>query len=194
MARSGGGNPQRYFPETASIHIFYNDRIWRCKIWFRLRDGRISPSRGFSNIEISCLQRPVRAAPYRYFDFQKIDSANFLNYRKDGIDHRSPDMVSIIGIYQWTPPMAKARDKTIAKLFMHGRSQAVRLPKAFRLPGREARVSKVGDKVILEPMGKPPFDVKAWRARLDALGAADFLPEGLPDDAPVQPDRSIAFD
>src|SRR5580704_12030320 len=90
MARSGGGNPQRYFPETASIHIFYNDRIWRCKIWFRLRDGRISPSRRFSNIEISCLQRPVRAAPYRYCDFQKIDSANFLNYRKNGMDHRSP--------------------------------------------------------------------------------------------------------
>ena len=28
-----------------------------------------------------------------------------------------------------------------AKLFMHGRSQAVRLPKEFRLPGTEVRVS-----------------------------------------------------
>ena len=35
-----------------------------------------------------------------------------------------------------------------AKIFMHGRSQAVRLPKEFRLPGKEVRVSKVGDKVI----------------------------------------------
>jgi antitoxin VapB len=68
-----------------------------------------------------------------------------------------------------------------AKIFMHGRSQAVRLPKEFRLPGKEVRVSKVGDKVTLEPLEKPPFDVAAWRARLDALGARDFFPEGLPD-------------
>ena len=45
---------------------------------------------------------------------------------------------------------------TTAKLFMHGRSQAVRLPKEFRFEGTEVRVSKVGDKVILEPMEKPP--------------------------------------
>jgi antitoxin VapB len=32
-----------------------------------------------------------------------------------------------------------------AKLFMHGRSQAVRLPKEFRFEGSEVRVSKVGD-------------------------------------------------
>ena len=31
-----------------------------------------------------------------------------------------------------------------AKLFTHGRSQAVRLPKEFRLPGKEVRVSRVG--------------------------------------------------
>ena len=81
-----------------------------------------------------------------------------------------------------------------AKLFQHGRSQAVRLPKEFRLPGKEVRVSKVGDKVILEPMEKPPFDVEAWRAKLDALGAEDFLPKGLPDDPPLTPDNSISFD
>ena len=36
-----------------------------------------------------------------------------------------------------------------AKLFMSGRSQAVRLPKEFRFEGTEVRVSKVGDKVII---------------------------------------------
>jgi len=75
-----------------------------------------------------------------------------------------------------------------AKLFMHGRSQAVRLPKEFRFEGTEVRVSRVGDKVILEPMEKPPFDYGAWRAQLDALGARDFLPDGLPDDRPVEPE------
>lgn len=80
-----------------------------------------------------------------------------------------------------------------AKVFMHGRSQAVRFPKEFRFPGKEVRVSKVDDKVILEPLEKPPFDVTAWRANLDVLGARDFLPEGLPDDPPLEPDY-ISFD
>ncbi|MBG0811187.1 AbrB/MazE/SpoVT family DNA-binding domain-containing protein [Methylosinus sp. H3A] len=84
--------------------------------------------------------------------------------------------------------------KATAKLFMHGRSQAVRLPKEFRFEGKEVRVSRMGDKVILEPLKKEPFDVEAWRARLDALGARDFLPDGLPDDPPLEPDDAISFD
>lgn len=79
-----------------------------------------------------------------------------------------------------------------AKLFMHGCSQAVRLPKEFRFEGAEVRVSKVGDKVILEPMKKPPFDVKAWRAKLDACLDVDFPEiEKLP---PLQRDDEISFD
>ena len=75
-----------------------------------------------------------------------------------------------------------------AKIFKHGRSQAVRLPKEFRFEGKEVRVSRQGEKVILEPMEQQPFDVKAWRRRLRALGSADFLPDGLPDDPPVKPE------
>ncbi len=56
------------------------------------------------------------------------------------------------------------------------------------------RVSKVGDKVILEPMEKPSFDVEAWWAKLDALGARDFLPDGLPGDSPPTPDHAVSFD
>ncbi len=81
-----------------------------------------------------------------------------------------------------------------AKLFMHGRSQAVRLPKEFRFSGSEVRVSRVGDKVILEPMEKAPLDVEALWARLDALGAREFLPDGLPDDPPLMADENISFD
>lgn len=77
--------------------------------------------------------------------------------------------------------------KTTAKLFMHGRSQAVRLPKEFRLPGKEVRVRRVGNAVLLEPIEKK-FDVKAWRARLDALGARDFMPEGRPEQPPMPKD------
>jgi hypothetical protein len=43
----------------------------------------------------------------------------------------------------------------------------------------------------LQPLQKPPFDVDAWYARLDALGGADFLPDGAPDDPPSQPDPRV---
>ena len=36
------------------------------------------------------------------------------------------------------------------KLFRHGRSQAVRPPKAFRFEGAEVRVTRVGDRVLLK--------------------------------------------
>ncbi len=39
-----------------------------------------------------------------------------------------------------------------AKLFWSGRSQAVRLPKAFRFEGGEVRIRRVGEAVILEPV------------------------------------------
>jgi antitoxin VapB len=78
---------------------------------------------------------------------------------------------------------------------LHARAQlAVRLPKEFRLPGKEVRVSRVGDKVILEPLEKAPFDVAAWRAELVAAGAGNFLPEGLPEDWPSMAEDEISFD
>jgi antitoxin VapB len=84
---------------------------------------------------------------------------------------------------------------TTAKLFMHRRSQAVRLPQEFRFEGTEVRISKVGDQVILEPLKKPPpTDIEAWFARLDELGARDFLPDGLPDDPPAEPDPRAFFE
>jgi antitoxin VapB len=38
-----------------------------------------------------------------------------------------------------------------AKLFMNGRSQAVRLPVEFRFPGREVLIERQGDAVVLRP-------------------------------------------
>ena len=74
-----------------------------------------------------------------------------------------------------------------AKIFMHGRSQAVRLPKEFRLPGVEVRISRVGEKVVLEPLTNS-FDVKSWRDSARALGAVEFLPEGRPEQPPTHED------
>lgn len=39
-----------------------------------------------------------------------------------------------------------------AKVFWSGRSQAVRLPKEFRLEGQEVRIRRHGAAVILEPI------------------------------------------
>jgi len=41
-----------------------------------------------------------------------------------------------------------------AKLFKNGSSQAVRLPLAFRLPGKEAAIRREGDRIILEPLAR----------------------------------------
>jgi virulence-associated protein VagC len=47
--------------------------------------------------------------------------------------------------------------RAIAKLFTHGRSQAVRLPKEFRFKGKEVRISRIGDRVILGEIGPMPW-------------------------------------
>lgn len=49
-----------------------------------------------------------------------------------------------------------------AKVFWSGRSQAVRLPRAFRVDGREVRIRRRGRAIVLEPVP----DTWAW---LDAL-------------------------
>ena len=82
--------------------------------------------------------------------------------------------------------MSEART---AKIFKHGRSQAVRLPKEFRLPGTEVRVRRVGRGVLLEPLDAP-FDVKAWFAKLDEYLDEPFMPEG-PQQPPLPPARPM---
>jgi antitoxin VapB len=74
-----------------------------------------------------------------------------------------------------------------AKLFPNGRSQAVRLPKAFRLPGNEVLVHREGRRVILEPIEDPPRDVHGWPLGLwDRL--AELRRELTDDDYRVPPD------
>jgi antitoxin VapB len=65
------------------------------------------------------------------------------------------------------------------KLFMNGRSQAVRLPKAYRFEGKEVFVKKVGNAVVLIPYHEP------WQVLFDSLDlfSDDFMeardqPEG----------------
>lgn len=65
-----------------------------------------------------------------------------------------------------------------AKLFQNGNSQAVRLPKEFRLPGDKVKIFRKGNQVILEP-----FEA-GWDVLFESL--ADF-PDDFMIDGREQP-------
>jgi antitoxin VapB len=71
-----------------------------------------------------------------------------------------------------------------AKVFWSGRSQAVRLPKAFRFDTDEVRIRRHGDTVILEPIARS-WD---WLDRVAGPVDADFaeaaLEESINQDRP----------
>lgn len=58
-----------------------------------------------------------------------------------------------------------------AKLFMNGRSQAVRLPKEFRFEGSQVYIKRVGKAVVLLPYHDP------WQTLFDSweLFSDDFM-------------------
>lgn len=59
--------------------------------------------------------------------------------------------------------MTTATPLETAKVFMSGRSQAVRLPKAFRFDTDEVTIERVGNAVVLRPKEDGHA---AWAARL----------------------------
>ena len=69
-----------------------------------------------------------------------------------------------------------------AKIFMTGRSQAVRLPKEFRFESDEVRIRKEGSAVILEPL---PEDW-SW---LDTI--ARPIDEDFPEAVAERPDDQV---
>lgn len=72
---------------------------------------------------------------------------------------------------------------------MHGRSQAVRLPLAFRFPGDRVRVRKVDGGVLLEPI---QTDVESWFQELDRCRKGVFMEDGR--EQPEMPESDIDFE
>lgn len=74
-----------------------------------------------------------------------------------------------------------------AKLFSNGRSQAVRLPKAYRMPGKEVKISRSGKRVILEPLDPN------WDEFFEALSdfSDDFMENGR--EQPIIPPERLRF-
>lgn len=67
------------------------------------------------------------------------------------------------------------------KLFKNGRSQAVRIPREFELPGTEAVMRKEGDRLILEP--------RSSKSLVEWLRTAEPIDEEFPfiEDLPPEP-------
>ena len=63
---------------------------------------------------------------------------------------------------------------TTAKLFMNGRSRAVRLPREFRFEGDHVRVRRTGRGVLVEPVFT---DVSEWFAELERLATESLMPQ-----------------
>ena len=61
-----------------------------------------------------------------------------------------------------------------AKIFLNGRSQAVRLPKEYQFKGKDVYIQKIGDAVILVPRNR------IWETFIHGLNnfTDDFLEEG----------------
>jgi antitoxin VapB len=67
-------------------------------------------------------------------------------------------------------------------LFKNGRSQALRIPKEFELPGTEVTIERVGSALVVEPVAKRKSLVEA----MDSFGPVG---EDFPDieDLPPEP-------
>ena len=72
------------------------------------------------------------------------------------------------------------------RLFRNGRSQAVRIPREFELPGEEAVIRKEGGKLVLEPARKKSLkEAIAWLETLEPLGDDEKFTEI--EDLPPEP-------
>jgi len=82
-------------------------------------------------------------------------------------------------------PSSKAKE---AKLFRNNRSQAVRIPVEFELPGDWVMIHREGRKLIIEPVSKPTNIVEllaAWKTE-EPLGPEDQFPDIK--DIPAKPE------
>jgi antitoxin VapB len=71
-----------------------------------------------------------------------------------------------------------------ASLFRNGRSQAVRIPKDFELPGKDVMITKEGGRLVIAP-AEPKQSLGDWLATLEPLAPEDRMP--FIEDLPAEP-------
>lgn len=82
-------------------------------------------------------------------------------------------------------PSSRPRE---ARLFRNNRSQAVRIPVEFELPGDRVLIHREGDRLIIEPVRTPANIIEllaAWRQE-PPPGPGDQFPDI--EDPPVRPE------
>lgn len=85
-------------------------------------------------------------------------------------------------------PSPSSRPKE-AKLFRNNRSQAVRIPVEFELPGDRVLIHREGTKLIIEPVSRPTNIVELlaqWKTEVP-LGPEDQFPDI--EDMPAKPEK-----
>jgi antitoxin VapB len=86
------------------------------------------------------------------------------------------------------PTLSRPSRPKEAKLFRNNRSQAVRIPVEFELPGDRVLIYREGSKLIIEPVTRPTNIVELlaeWRKE-GPLGPEDQFP--AIEDMPAQPE------
>ena len=84
--------------------------------------------------------------------------------------------------------LPSSRPKEV-KLFRNNRSQAVRIPAEFELPGDRVLIHREGNKLIIEPVTKPSNILELiadWR-KDTPLGPEDQFPDI--EDVPAKPEN-----
>ena len=69
-----------------------------------------------------------------------------------------------------------------SKVFMNGRSQAVRIPAQYRFNDNEVFVNKIGDTLMITPIEKLAESLERGAAMIPD----DFMEDGIPDEIPVR--------
>lgn len=119
-------------------------------------------------------------------DQVKMESGRYAHVCVHLLDISAPT-IRINGIYQ---SISLGAAMNTAKVFWSGRSQAVRLPKEFRVDAQEVRIRRHGACVILEPI---PSDW-AWLDTLTGPVDADFQQAAIEQPVPQErPELEYTF-
>lgn len=81
--------------------------------------------------------------------------------------------------------MPKTATMQTSRVFMNGRSQAVRIPAEFRFEEEEVFVNKIGDTLMITPKSSL---VETLRLGAE-LVSDDFMADGRPDEIPTVRDK-----
>ena len=79
-----------------------------------------------------------------------------------------------------------------AKLFVNGRSQALRLPKAYRFEGKEVYIKKIAQGVLLIPKNESVWDI--WEKNLNKYDEPLIINRNQPSSQQERPGLNDLFD